>query len=100
MQVQAATLSDQDMDDIAAYFSSQTTVKAGLTTTGTPPAKVTQLCVSCHGKDGVGISGDYPTLTGQQEDYLSQALEEYKDGERKNPVMAHLRCRPERAGHR
>jgi cytochrome c553 len=87
MQVQAATLSDQDMEDIAAYFSSQIEVKTGLATTGTPPAKVTQLCVSCHGKDGVGVSDAYPTLTGQQEAYLEQALQEYKNSDRKNPVM-------------
>jgi len=87
MQVQAATLSDQDMEDIAAFFSSEATVKTGLTITGTPPAKVAQLCVACHGKDGVGVSDAYPTLTGQQADYLEQALREYALGERKNPVM-------------
>lgn len=87
MQVQAATLSDQDMEDIAAYFSAEVSVKSGLATTGTEPAKVAQLCVSCHGKDGVGVSDAYPTLTGQQETYIEQALQEYKLGERKNPVM-------------
>lgn len=88
MHVQASTLSDQDMQDIAAYFSSETNIKASAEIAGTPPTKVTQLCVSCHGKDGVGISGAYPTLKGQHADYLEQALREYKDGERKNPVMS------------
>lgn len=88
MHVQASTLSDQDMADIAAYFSSETEIRPGIVTVGTAPAKVTQLCVSCHGKDGVGISGAYPTLKGQHEDYLAQALDEYKQGQRKNPVMA------------
>ncbi|HEX4024810.1 MAG TPA: cytochrome c [Steroidobacteraceae bacterium] len=88
MHVQASTLSDQDMQDVAAYFSSETDIKSGAQTVGTPPAKVTQLCVSCHGKDGVGISGAYPTLKDQHADYLEQALEEYKSGERKNPVMS------------
>ncbi|MGH8206358.1 MAG: c-type cytochrome [Steroidobacteraceae bacterium] len=88
MHVQASTLSDQDMQDIAAYFSSESDIKASAQTVGTAPAKVTQLCVSCHGKDGVGISGAYPTLKGQHADYLEQALGEYKSGERKNPVMS------------
>lgn len=88
MQVQAATLSDQDMQDIAAYFSSESEVKPDMTEAGTPPTKVAQLCLSCHGKDGIGISSAYPNLAGQHDNYLAQALEEYKDGERKNPVMA------------
>jgi cytochrome c553 len=55
---------------------------------GAAPAKVTELCVACHGKDGVGITGEYPTVTGQHADYLLRSLEEYKKGDRKNPIMA------------
>jgi cytochrome c553 len=88
MQVQAATLSDQDMQDIATYFASQTVVKPDLTGAPPPPPKVTQLCVSCHGKDGIGVSSAYPSLAGQHDNYIEQALEEYKNGERKNPIMA------------
>lgn len=88
MQVQAATLSDQDMQDIAAYFSSETAVRPDVSAAPPPPAKVTQLCVSCHGKDGIGVTTAYPDLAGQQESYIEQALEEYKNGERKNAVMS------------
>jgi cytochrome c553 len=88
MHIQASTLSDQDMQDIAAYFASEVNIKTGGPTVGTEPAKVTQLCVSCHGKDGVGISDAYPTLKGQHADYLEQAITEYQDGERKHPVMS------------
>jgi cytochrome c553 len=86
MHVQAASLSDQDIDDIALYLAGPV-LKSGAATVGTPPAKVAQLCVACHGKDGVGIMGDYPTLAGQHADYLARALEEYKKGDRKNAVM-------------
>jgi cytochrome c553 len=86
MHEQAASLSDQDMQDIAAYFSGPE-LKAGTTTVGTPPPQVAQLCAACHGKDGIGITGDYPTLAGQHADYLERALEEYKKGDRKNAVM-------------
>ncbi len=88
MQVQAATLSDQDMQDIAAYFSSETVVKPDMAGAPTPPAKVATLCVSCHGKDGIAINSAYPDLAGQHENYLEQALQEYKVGERKNAVMS------------
>jgi len=86
MQVQAATLSDQDMADIAAYFASEATVKPG-PSEAQAPAKVAQLCVSCHGKDGVGVASTYPSLASQQASYIEQALDEYKRGERKNAVM-------------
>jgi cytochrome c553 len=86
MHQQAASLSDQDIEDIASYFAG-TPLKPGAPAVGTPPPKVAQLCVACHGKDGVGIMGDYPTLAGQHADYLARALEEYQKGDRKNAVM-------------
>jgi cytochrome c553 len=86
MHEQAASLSDQDMEDIAAYFAG-TELKPTTTPVGTPPTKVTQLCVACHGTGGVGVTADYPTLAGQRADYLARALQEYKHGDRKNPVM-------------
>jgi cytochrome c553 len=86
MHQQATSLSDQDMEDIASYFATGV-VKAGGTPVGTAPDKVAQLCSACHGKDGVGITGAYPTLSGQHGDYLQRALEEYQRGDRKNDVM-------------
>ncbi len=85
MHQQAASLSDQDMQDIAAYFAGAG-LKVDAAPVGTAPAKVA-LCGSCHGKNGVGITGDYPNLAGQHSDYLARALTEYQHGDRKNPVM-------------
>lgn len=86
MYAQAASLSDQDMQDIAAYLAG-TALAVTTGSAGTAPTKVAELCVACHGKDGVGISAEYPTLTGQHADYLARAMEEYKIGSRKNAVM-------------
>lgn len=86
MHAQAVSLSDQDMEDIAVYFAG-TVLKAGAPVQGTPPAKVTELCVACHGKDGIGITAEYPSVGGQHADYLERTLEEYKRGDRKNAVM-------------
>ena len=58
--------------------------------TGKAPGSVPQaatLCVSCHGQDGVAIAPMYPSLAGQHEDYLVRALDEYRKGGRKNPIM-------------
>jgi cytochrome c553 len=87
MYAQASSLSDRDIDDIAAYLAGAV-LPATAPPTGQAPAKVTELCVACHGTNGVGITGDYPTLAGQHADYLQRALIEYKKGDRKNPVMA------------
>jgi cytochrome c553 len=86
MYSHAATMTDQDMLDIAAFLSADP-VKPGAPVRGTPPA-ATATCVACHGNDGVGITPDYPTLAGQHADYLEHALKDYKSGARKNPIMA------------
>lgn len=88
MRVQGSALSDQDMEDVGAYFSSLATIKPGGSGSGTAPAKVTELCRACHGKDGVGTTGQFPTLAGQHVDYLERSLIEYQRGERKNALMA------------
>ena len=45
-------------------------------------------CAYCHGLDGNSATPDYPKLAGQYSDYLAKALRDYKDGKRKNPIMA------------
>ena len=87
MYAQASSLSDQDIEDVAAYLSGAA-LPAGAPATGAAPQKVTELCSACHGANGVGITGDYPTLAGQHADYLERALVEYQKGDRKNPIMA------------
>lgn len=47
-----------------------------------------QVCQACHGADGKGTNPTYPVLAGQHQDYLAQALRDYRDGSRKNPIMA------------
>ncbi len=86
MYAQASSLSDQDMEDLAAYLSRQA-LPASAATVGTAPAKVTALCSACHGSNGVGLMGEYPTLAGQHGDYLARALVEYQKGDRKNAIM-------------
>lgn len=49
----------------------------------------TKVCAACHGPDGnTSTAPDFPRLAGQHEDYLLQALRQYKSGARKNPIMA------------
>jgi cytochrome c553 len=86
MHSQASSLSDQDMRDIAAFFAGKPLTPNPAKQTKAPDAA--QVCVACHGQDGVGITPQYPTLAGQHADYLERAMHDYKKGGRKNPIMA------------
>jgi len=91
MQAQAATLSDQDMQDLAAYFASQGGLEQGAPRNSAKVARgqdKAAVCTACHGQGGVSTTGNWPTLAGQHEDYLQQALSQYQAGGRKDPVMA------------
>jgi cytochrome c553 len=85
MHSQTETLSEQDMADAAAFLAGKPLIAAGKAA-GTVP-QAAQLCVSCHGQDGVAVAPIYPSLAGQHEDYIVRALDEYKHGGRKNAVM-------------
>ncbi len=45
-------------------------------------------CVGCHGVDGIALNPIYPNLAGQNIDYMVKQLKAFKDGSRKNPLMA------------
>jgi cytochrome c553 len=87
MHAHASTLSDQDMQDVAAYLAGAEVKTAGGEPVGKTPAAVAT-CQACHGRDGVGIMGMYPSLSGQHADYLEHSLEAYRKGTRKNAIMA------------
>lgn len=87
MKGQASSLSEQDVRDIAAFFATAAPVTSAGKVAGTAPVAA-QVCSACHGKDGVGLTADYPTLAGQYADYLEQALKAYRKGSRSNAIMA------------
>jgi cytochrome c553 len=88
MSAQAASLSDQDIADAVTYLASLgagTVAAGGSSGTSFAPAAA---CAACHGQNGISLSPSWPTLAGQHEDYLAHALNQYRDGSRKDPVMA------------
>jgi len=50
--------------------------------------EVAKQCVSCHAEDGNSIAPNFPRLAGQHANYMFHALKSYKNGERKNAIMA------------
>ncbi len=91
MQAQTAELSDQDMQDLATFFSAQGELATGSAKTDAQIGRGKEkaiVCAACHGETGVSAMSNWPTLAGQHQDYLSQALTQYKLGTRTDPVMA------------
>jgi cytochrome c553 len=89
MHSQASSLNEQDMADVAVYLAGSEVLTASKN--DVPAAsrpKASEVCLACHGTNGVGITADYPTIAGQHRDYIERALHDYKKGGRKNPIMA------------
>ena len=84
----AETLSDQDIADLAAYYSVSGVV-SGATALPSKPVKEPSAevqallgkanCASCHGANfSMPIDPTYPKIAGQHADYLFVALKAYK----------------------
>lgn len=96
----AASLSEQDMADLGAFYSGHgATTKAAETPSRTASVAVAALiekgaCASCHGANfSQPIDPGYPKIAGQHADYLYVALKSYTvDGNhvigRGNPIMS------------
>ena len=102
MSGMAATLSAEDMANVAAYFSAQK-AKVGSAKTNTAGSLGEKIyrggiasvgvpaCASCHGAAGAGIPVQYPRLSGQHADYVVAQLKAFHDGERANDAAKVMR---------
>jgi cytochrome c553 len=101
MMANANTLSDQDMEDIAAYFASFGETMTGDVVTDDVEAgkEKSAACVACHQESGRSENPIWPVIAGQYEDYLVNALVQYRLANkeeqeaynvRKNAIMAGL----------
>ena len=99
---QVAALSDQDMADLAAHFSSLASIKSvaseenlalgeniyrgGITNAGVAA------CSACHGPTGVGNpQANFPVLAGQNAQYIADQLRYFRSGERANDANEMMR---------
>ena len=95
MSAMAAPLTEQDAEDLAAWFASQTQ------TPGTAdPAQVAlgqriyrggnadtgvAACIACHGPTGAGNpAANFPKVSGQHAAYVEKALKDFRAGDRAN----------------
>jgi cytochrome c553 len=90
MQAQAASLSDEDIQNVAAFFASQGEPVRGTAATGqgTDSGRdKAATCAACHGEGGISPSPTWPSLAGQHRDYLEQAINGYRNKSRQDPIM-------------
>lgn len=101
MAGQAANLSGQDMQDLAAYYARQQ-LKIGEADPeqvdqgrqiymGGDPANNLPACAACHGPAGAGNpAAVYPRLGGQNAQYVAAQLKAYRSGQRAGYAAAEV----------
>ncbi|OYX40557.1 MAG: cytochrome C [Rhodobacterales bacterium 32-67-9] len=83
MSVVAAGLTDPQIADLAAWYASQQATATLLAEAAAAPP----LCVTCHGADGIGRTGDVPNLAGESNIYIDTQLKAFRSGKRVHEVM-------------
>ncbi len=103
MASMAATLSDADMKNVAAYFSEQALRPAAVQDKdlaeqgqklyrGGDAVHGTPACAGCHGPTGAGIPAQYPRIAGQFPEYVALQLNNFKTGTRANDPNGMMRA--------
>jgi len=95
-------INESDVENIAAYFSSQERQASRQKTTTTLSGKQifnhgiklkgVPACASCHGPSAHGITGKrYPLLAGQHKSYIIKMLQAFRDNRRHNDPDKQMR---------
>ncbi|MDF2179742.1 c-type cytochrome [Aliiglaciecola sp. CAU 1673] len=102
MSGMAAPLSEEDMQDLAAYFSSQkgregsapeeVIAKAEKLYRGGDLSRGVTACAACHGPKGNGMGlADFPDISGQHTAYIKKQLMDFRAGKRANDMNGMMR---------
>jgi cytochrome c553 len=97
MNGMSAALSEQDILDLAAYFSSQdatpgessqdSIVQGNKLYVGGDLKRGITACIACHGPKGNGTSlSGFPDISGQHSDYIASQLKAFRSGDRANSL--------------
>ncbi|OUR83807.1 hypothetical protein A9Q75_04075 [Colwellia psychrerythraea] len=81
------SLSDDDITQLAHYFSQQKNDAKASETYNKKGENVRARCISCHGMKGITVTELWPNLAGQQAKYLQKQLHAFKSGKRQSPIM-------------
>lgn len=84
MSVVAKTLTDEQIDDLAAWYA----YPIATATLTADPSGAPQACVACHGVDGIALIEDAPNLAGETNIYIDTQLKAFRLGKRTHEVMS------------
>lgn len=87
----AQPLSEREIQDLAAYYSSLScTADSSAQAPGDAAAGklLAKNCAACHGETGVGTNPAWPDIAAQKAVYLANTLKAFRAGLRKDPMMA------------
>jgi cytochrome c553 len=87
MMAQGGSLSDEDIENVAAYLQTFGAATDKLDAAAVSGMDAAAMCVTCHGAGAADVQPAPPTLSGQHPDYLARVLRQYRDGERAGNVM-------------
>ncbi|MBB5220772.1 cytochrome c553 [Amaricoccus macauensis] len=85
MSVVAASLSDQQIADVTAWYASQKVV--AVPPAGFDPAGAPEACAACHGADGIAVIPEAPNLAGENTIYIDTQLKAFRTEKRRSDVM-------------
>jgi cytochrome c553 len=91
MSATARGLTDADVQSLAGFYAGLKIKTAASPASGQDLAAGkarAAVCTACHGANGVSTNPVWPSLAGQQKDYIVAALKAYKEGARKNEMMS------------
>lgn len=86
MTVVAKSLSDQNIADLAAWYSGHTAT--AILPEGKTEDMAPQDCVGCHGAAGIAEVPDAPNLAGESSIYIDTQLKAFRLGKRTHEVMS------------
>jgi cytochrome c553 len=97
MNGMSAALSEQDIQDLAAYFSAQEPTKGEASEEfvelgnklylGGDLDRGITACIACHGPKGNGTSlSGFPDISGQHAEYIASQLKMFRSGDRANSL--------------
>jgi cytochrome c553 len=98
MQGMAASLSEEDMRNVAAFYASKQAAAGAATDKdlvllgekiyrGGIAERNVPACAGCHSPSGAGIPAQYPRLAGQHAEYTTAQLNAFRAGARANSVQ-------------
>ena len=80
-------LSDEDIQALARYFSALDNTAPKSTQENIDGKHVRARCISCHGMQGITVTGLWPNLAGQKKEYLISQLHAFQSGKRQSAIM-------------